>query len=108
VPLSTLQGQPTPVTVTVGGRDVVGQIASPWKPDDVAAALAVVEADNAECPGCGGDLAKTTDPQHQFDWQAETIRCHNCATRAAESEGHDNRAGLLTRSWFEADERVAR
>lgn len=104
VPLSQLQGRPTPLQFDNG---VTALLASPWTDDDVAAALAVQQSLDAACPQCGGDLAKTTDPDHQFDWRAETVRCHNCKARHDEAEGADA-AGLLVRSWFEPDERMAR
>lgn len=107
VPLSQLQGKPTPLQFEVDGRTVTGMMASPWSDIDVAAALAVQQADDAECPGCGGDLEVTTDPDLQFDWRAETVRCHNCKARHDEAQGADQ-AGLLVRSWFEPDERTAR
>ena len=107
VPLSQLQGKPTPMTFTYDGEQVTALLASPWTTDDVAVALAVQQAEDAACPGCGGDLAKTTDPDHQFDWQAATVRCHNCVARHDEA-ADDDRPGLLVRSWFEVDERIAR
>lgn len=38
------------------------------------------------CPGCGGDLAETTDPANDDRYQAEAIRCHKC-TAIAQSAG---------------------
>lgn len=108
VPLSRLQGRPVPLTFEWQGTKVTALMQSPWTQDDVAAVLAVEQADGDGCPGCGADLQVTTDPAHQFDWVAETVRCHNCKARADEIDGHENRAGLLVRSRFEPDERVAR
>lgn len=107
MPLSQLQGKPTPVTFTYDGSEVTALLASPWTRDDVAVALAVQQAQDAECPGCGGDLTVTTDGEHQFDWQAETVRCHNCKARHDEASGNES-PGLLVRSWFEPDERMSR
>lgn len=97
------------MTFTVDGSEVTALLQSPWTEDDVAVALAVQQAEDAECPGCGGDLAVTTDDEHQFDWQAESVKCHNCKARAKEAgRWEKDREGLLIRSWFEVDERMAR
>jgi hypothetical protein len=34
------------------------------------------EADR--CPGCGGSLAETTDPDNEGCFDAHAVRCHRC------------------------------
>lgn len=45
-----------------------------------AFALAEVEADT--CPDCQQQWSEATDPENEFSYRAEVIRCHACATSA--------------------------
>jgi hypothetical protein len=50
-------------------------------------ALAVVEADR--CPGCGGALSETTDPDSEGSYRVpEPDRCHRCTAIAQRQDGY--------------------
>ena len=36
------------------------------------------EADADKCPGCGGSLAETTDPENEGRYDGEVVRCFRC------------------------------
>lgn len=44
--------------------------------------LALAAWRSRRCPGCGGDLAETTDPDNEEQYLAEAIRCHRCTSQA--------------------------
>lgn len=45
-----------------------------------AEALAEVEADT--CPECRQPWSETTNPENEFAYRAQVIRCHACTTSA--------------------------
>ena len=66
-----------------GGRAVAAEIESEWTHDDrdLAVALALYEADC--CPGCGGHLPETTNPDNEEQYRAAVqARCHKCTALA--------------------------
>lgn len=38
------------------------------------------------CPGCGGSLAETTDPEHEDGYHGQLLRCHACKARESAVE----------------------
>lgn len=61
-----------------------GRIVAPgdplWTQDDtdIAVALTAIEADRCDC---GHPRSESMDPELEFDWVTEPIRCHACASR---------------------------
>jgi transcription elongation factor Elf1 len=43
--------------------------------------------DEPSCPGCGNDLAVSTDFEKRLGWQVETVTCHACRLKDARSDG---------------------
>lgn len=69
-----------------------------WTEEDRRWAIALIAEEAEKCPGCGGQLTETTDPEHEEHWHAEAMRCHRCAAqqremRAFQKEGDPT--GLL-------------
>lgn len=53
----------------------------------LAAALLAYEADR--CPGCGGYMHDTIDPETEGRWHVpEPTRCHRCTAIAVKQEGY--------------------
>jgi hypothetical protein len=79
VPWSVLTGRP----VAPGEPE--------WTQRDTDLAVGLVELERAACDGCGVPRAESMDPQREFEWVAEPIRCHACATRerAAKAKADD-------------------
>ncbi len=49
----------------------------------------------SRCPGCGGDLAETTNPDNQNRYLTEALRCHRCtALHMSAAEWADERASM--------------
>jgi hypothetical protein len=79
-----------------------GRIVTPgeplWTQDDTDLAAALTEIDS-ERHACGHPRVESMDPAHEFDWQADFVRCHACASidraarRAAEDKSWDG-AGI--------------
>ena len=58
-----------------------------WTQEDTDLALALAELEDGRCPGCHHPRAESMDPEHEFDWVAEPIRCHACASRDRRARG---------------------
>lgn len=67
---------------------------TPWSDDDRAWALALLQVEAATCSGCDHDLADGTDPDGEFSWAAEAVRCHACAAIEREAAKFEDHAGL--------------
>ena len=70
-----------------------------WLQRDTDLAVGLIELERRACDGCGVPREESMDPEHEFDWHAEPIRCHACATReraAREwaSDQHFDTAGI--------------
>lgn len=44
--------------------------------------LALAAWRQTRCPGCGGNLAETTDPASERAYESDAIRCHKCTAQA--------------------------
>jgi hypothetical protein len=42
--------------------------------------------DEPACPGCGNDLADSTDFEKRAGWQVEKVTCHACRLKDASSD----------------------
>lgn len=78
---------------------MTGRVVHPGQPlwsqtdTDLAVALTTLEA--GACSGCGHPRAETYNPEFEFDWRAEALRCHSCATRDREAaKGGMDTSGL--------------
>jgi len=59
------------------------------------------------CPGCGGSLAETTDPDNEDRWTGQVVRCHRCKARSTASHqlGQDvDRSSLLVYTVKDAED----
>lgn len=66
-----------------------------WTQDDTDMALALLELEAEKCPGCGHSKVDTFDPENEFGFVAEAVRCHACATRDREAaKGGMDTSGL--------------
>lgn len=61
---------------------VVQQGEALWLPEDRAWALALLEVEANSCPDCGQPWDAATDPDNEFAFKAQLIRCHACTTSA--------------------------
>lgn len=60
-----------------------------WDDDERAKVLALLDYEAQTCPGCGGFLPETTDPQMQFRYEADNpSRCHRCDALHAKQEAY--------------------
>lgn len=78
-----------PETRTEYERDADGNIVasvsvteSEWDEQEQAWMLALAAWRMSRCPGCGGNLAETTDPANEEQYRTETSRCHRCTAQA--------------------------
>jgi hypothetical protein len=78
-----------PPSVLAGRVVLAGQPLWLQEDTDLAVALTEIEAERCEC---GHSRTESMDPAHEFDWQAEAVRCHACAARerAARSAARDD------------------
>ena len=53
-----------------------------WSDEDVAAALAWQDNEDAKCSGCGHPRDESMDPERALAYDAEPVVCHSCAARA--------------------------
>ncbi|MGW6913706.1 hypothetical protein ACWGB8_07790 [Kitasatospora sp. NPDC054939] len=57
-----------------------------WTDSDRAWALALLQVEDETCSGCGQPLAESTDPDSEYRYVAEVIRCHACTTAGRHAE----------------------
>ena len=61
-----------------------------WDDEDRAYALALTEYEDDACPGCGGQLAVTTDPAAEARFlPGPPIRCHRCTAMSQAAAVHN-------------------
>lgn len=69
----------------------------------MAAALEWQTNQALQCDGCGGWLDETTAPGRDFDFDAEIVACHRCATKdrklTAWRDSKGEMAGARVRTW---------
>lgn len=61
--------------------------------EDTAWALALAEVEADTCPDCGQPWSEATDAKNEFEYKAELIMCHACATSAKTVRAHQDRNG---------------
>ncbi|MGW1813278.1 hypothetical protein ACWCQM_06865 [Streptomyces sp. NPDC002125] len=61
--------------------------------EDRAWALALKEIEADTCPDCGQAWSEATDPANEFEYTAELIMCHSCATSAKTVRAHQDQKG---------------
>lgn len=64
----------------LGGR-VVRPGEPEWLGSDTALAEALTMLEQYQCGGCGNDRRESMNPDNQFAYQVEAVRCHACAAR---------------------------
>ncbi|NUP23602.1 MAG: hypothetical protein HOZ81_47610 [Streptomyces sp.] len=64
-----------------------------WTEEDRAWALALAEVEADTCPDCGQPWSESTDAANEFEYRAELIMCHACATSAKTVRAHQDRNG---------------
>ena len=66
---------------------------------DTTLAVALQHLDASACVGCGQDRRESTNPDNEYRWRAEAVRCHACAARDRKAAAHEaaggSTAGLL-------------
>lgn len=84
---------------------LLGRVVRPGEPlftaEDTDYALWFSEWERSICSGCGLPLAESTDPDNEFEFTAEPVRCHGCYVKETASEHFadpvKNRRGLRFR-----------
>ncbi|WP_327337403.1 hypothetical protein OG384_14985 [Streptomyces sp. NBC_01324] len=75
----------------------LGRVVAPgeplWIEEDRAWALALAEVEADTCPDCGQPWSEATDPVNEFEYRAELIMCHSCATSAKAVRAHQDGKG---------------
>lgn len=78
---------------------VVADGAPRFTHDDTVLAVALQHLDAAACSGCGQDRRQSTNPDNEYKWRADAVRCHACAARDRKAAAHEaaggSTAGLL-------------
>lgn len=64
-----------------------------WTEEDRAWALALAEVEADTCPDCGQPWSEATDPKNEFEYRAELVLCHACATSAKTVRAHQDGKG---------------
>lgn len=75
------------------GRPMPGPGEVLWTDEDRAWALALAEVERECCPDCGQPWSEAANPDNEFSYQAELLRCHACATGARESHRYQRAGG---------------
>lgn len=62
-----------------------------WDDDERGWALALLEYEADQCPGCGGQMSETTDKTTEGRWRVPPpTRCHRCTAMAVAQDGYRN------------------
>lgn len=64
-----------------------------WLDEDRAWSLALLDVEADACPECGQPWGEATDPDSEFAYQAQLVKCHACATSAARVRAHQDNNG---------------
>jgi hypothetical protein len=64
-----------------------------WLNEDRAWALALAQVETENCPDCGRPWSEVSDPDNEFKYQTELIRCHACTTATKAVSAYQNRGG---------------
>lgn len=52
-----------------------------WTRLDTAYAVSLTLLDKLTCSGCGHDRRESMNPDNEFRYEVDAVRCHSCATR---------------------------
>lgn len=79
-----------------------------WTEEDLGSAKAYRRNKMAECPGCGLDLAQTTDPANEGLYEAPLpVRCYACTPlEHRKGEYKESAPGLLFRVFLKVKNAV--
>jgi hypothetical protein len=83
VPPSVFLGEDGPVTHyqnNMAGELVSSYTESPWRDDDQASAVALIQYEASLCAGCRTPLDETTAAEAEESYVPSVIRCHRCTT----------------------------
>lgn len=58
-----------------------------WTQQDTDLAIAITEIEAERCDGCGHPVGESMDPDTEFGWKADALRCHACAARDRKARG---------------------
>lgn len=76
---------------------LLGRVVAPgaplWTQVDTDLAVALAEIDADRCPGCGHQRTESMDPDHEYAFAADPLRCHACATRERTAKGNVDAGG---------------
>lgn len=75
---------------------VVRDGAPQWTAADTALGVALRVLESVTCAGCGADRRESMDASAEFEWRAEAVRCHGCATRDRAAGAHSKAGGELS------------
>lgn len=65
-----------------GDRVVAAVPESEWDERSRVEMLALGAWEARQCPGCGQDLALTTDPKHEHEWKPASLQCNGCLVKS--------------------------
>ncbi|MFE7398854.1 hypothetical protein [Streptomyces sp. NPDC057557] len=75
----------------------LGRVVAPgeaaWTEEDRAWALALAEVEADTCPDCGEPWSEATDQKNEFEYKADLVMCHACATSAKTVRAHQDNKG---------------
>lgn len=75
------------------GRPVPAAGEPLWLEEDRNWALALLQVEAEQCPGCGQPWAEASDRENEFAWRAEIARCHACAAGHRAVANHEKAGG---------------
>ena len=64
-----------------------------WTAADTALGVALQVLESVSCSGCGVDRRESMDAESEFEWRAESVRCHGCAARDRAAESYAKSGG---------------
>lgn len=64
-----------------------------WLPEDRAWAMALLHVEADTCPDCNTPWGQATDPEREFGYDAEVIRCHACTASAVRVKAFQDGGG---------------
>lgn len=69
---------------------------SGWTAADTALAVALQTLESVTCSGCGVDRRESMEAESEFEWVAESVRCHSCATRDRAADSYAKSGGSMS------------
>ena len=77
-----------------------------WTANDTALAVALTAVEAVTC-SCGHDRRESMSPEMEYQYVAEAVRCHACATRDRAAEAYAKQDGSMAGLAFAVKRKAA-